>query len=194
MAHPVFGRSGSWLVTYLRPIVRPHSDSGSGRIIPIVHYRLTDLSLWGLQWERKDDDRELARRLFVLLEDRRMLWKDFSVEIEERCVRSAEQARRDLTSLLSNLRSGRSSPGRLAPYVPPSASSWMRSARSMTTATTGRPFGDRADALSQALGRLRGLVGLQIGEIAAVWASRCQMSSPLSCRISLGGSLRGPFR
>lgn len=37
----------------------------------------------GAQREWKDDNREIARRVLNLLADRRMLWKDFSIEIEE---------------------------------------------------------------------------------------------------------------
>lgn len=47
----------------------------------------------GAQWVRKDDDREIARRVLNLLADRRMLWKDFSAEIEEHCVTSASRTR-----------------------------------------------------------------------------------------------------
>ena len=52
-----------------------------------MRYRLTGASgpLGGGQWERKDDDCEIARRVLNLLADRRMLWKDYSREIEEHC-------------------------------------------------------------------------------------------------------------
>jgi len=49
----------------------------------MVRFRVSGISPTSLQWERKDDDVEIVRRLFNLLEDRRMLWKDFSFEIEE---------------------------------------------------------------------------------------------------------------
>lgn len=60
----------------------------------MTRYRLTGGSVpfAGAQWERKDDDREIARRVLNLLADRRMLWKDFSLEIEEHCVTSANRA------------------------------------------------------------------------------------------------------
>lgn len=68
----------------------------------MARYRLTGVSAWGVQWEKKDDDRELARRLLNLLSDRRMLWKDYSQEIEEHCVNSASVARRQLGVLLDS--------------------------------------------------------------------------------------------
>lgn len=140
-----------------------------GQNHPMVRYRLTGLSLWGLQWERKDDDRELARRLFVLLEDRRMLWKDFSVEIEEHCVRSAEQARRDLTGLMSSPEIGPQLSGQVS-AIRAAFREFMDEVGDEYDQRYHRPpFGDRTHALSLALGRLRGLAGAQIGEIAAVW-------------------------
>lgn len=47
-------------------------------------YRLTGLGVGSVSasWERADDDREIARRVLNELEDRRMLWRDFSMEIE----------------------------------------------------------------------------------------------------------------
>lgn len=136
----------------------------------MVRYRVTGVSAWGIQWERKDDDRELARRLFLFLEDRRMLWKDFSLEIEEHCVHSADHARHQLTALLS---SPEISP-RLAPHV-----SAIRAAFREFMDEVGDDYehdyrrhrysGDQTDTLSLALGRLRALLGVKIGEIASTW-------------------------
>lgn len=135
----------------------------------MVRYRLTGVSPWGASWERKDDDRELARRLLLFLEDRRMLWKDFSVEIEEHCASSADHARRELTMLLSS------------PEIGPQFTEKVRAIRAafrefMDEAGDDRYHGQRhhhsgigTDSLSLSLGRLRGLVGVQIGEIASTW-------------------------
>jgi hypothetical protein len=70
----------------------------------MVRFRMTGVSvpLGGAQWELKDDDREIARRVLNLLGDRRMLWKDFSVEIEEQCIGSADHTRKELAKLLDN--------------------------------------------------------------------------------------------
>jgi hypothetical protein len=58
----------------------------------MARYRITGGSgpFGGAQWERKDDDREIARRVLNLLADRGMLWRDCTLEIEEHCVRSAD--------------------------------------------------------------------------------------------------------
>lgn len=70
----------------------------------IMRYRLTGVAppVGGGQWERKDDDREIARRVLNMLADRRLLWKDFSLEIEEHCVTSANRVREGIGSHRDN--------------------------------------------------------------------------------------------
>ena len=135
----------------------------------MVKFRLTGASLGsvGAQWEQKDDDREIARRVLNLLADRRLLWKDFTVEVEEHCVASAIQIRRELGRHLDN------------PEI-----SVPLAARVRLLQTLFRSFidelgpygGDQphhrwssvgTDPLSMALGRLRALVGVQIGALAS---------------------------
>ncbi|PRY62849.1 hypothetical protein BCF74_10356 [Knoellia remsis] len=134
----------------------------------MVRYRLTGVTAGpaGAQWERKDDDREIARRVLNMLGDRRMLWRDFSLEIEEHCVQSANIARQKLGELMDNPEGSSTMAQRLQAIqrhfrdfvdeVGPSEQQWDRH-RS--------PYG--TDPLSVALGRLRGLVGVHIGELAA---------------------------
>lgn len=134
----------------------------------MTRYRWTGIatSVLGIQWERKDDDREIARRLLNQLGDRRMLWKDFSMEIEEHCVSSANTMRGQLTELLNNAEISANLAQRLqllqrlfrdfVDDIGPTGDGWDRPRRAFGT-----------DPLSMALGRLRGLVGVQIGELAA---------------------------
>lgn len=134
----------------------------------MAKYRITGGSgPWGgAQWERKDDDREIARRVLNLLGDKRMLWKDFSLEIEEHCVSSADNARKELGKHLDNPEIGQEMVRRIRllqrlfrdfmDEVRPHGSDWNRHYGRMGT-----------DPLSMALGRLRGLVGVQVGEMAA---------------------------
>jgi hypothetical protein len=134
----------------------------------MAKYRITGGSgPWGgAQWERKDDDREIARRVMNLLGDKRMLWKDFSLEIEEHCVSSADHARKELGKHLDNPEIGQEMIRHVQllqrlfrdfmDEVGPGRGDWDRYYRSMGT-----------DPLSMALGRLRGLVGVQVGEMAA---------------------------
>lgn len=134
----------------------------------MTRYRVTGGSVpfAGAQWERKDDDREIARRVLNLLADRRMLWKDFSLEIEEQCVTSANRVREQLGVHLDNPEISADLARRLQllqrlfrdfiDEIGPTGDQWDRRWRPMGT-----------DPLSMALGRLRGLVGVQIGELAA---------------------------
>lgn len=131
--------------------------------------RLVGLSigqLGGPQWEYKDDDREIARRVLNTLGDRRLLWRDFSLEIEEHCVSSANEIRRQLGDHLDNPEIGHDLAVKIrlmqklfrdfVSEVGPSGDEW---GRRMTPIAT--------DPLSVALGRLRGLMGVQIGILAA---------------------------
>lgn len=139
-----------------------------GMMNGVARYRVTGASgpFGGTQWERKDDDREIARRVLNLLSDRRMLWKDFSLEIEEHCVQSADHVRRQLGVHLDNSEIGPDMIRRVELLqrlfrdfmddVGAAGGDWNRNWRPMGT-----------DPLSMALGRLRGLVGVQVGGLAA---------------------------
>lgn len=131
-------------------------------------FRFTGLStpLGGVDWEYKDDDREIARRTLNLLEDRRMLWKDFSMEIEEQCVASADRMRSELGTLINTPGIGDTLESRLK---------LMRQIFRDFMSEVGSPD-DRwrhphhpmgTDPLSMALGRLRALMGVQVGLLAA---------------------------
>ena len=122
----------------------------------MTRYRWTGISapFGGLQWERKDDDREIARRVLNLLSDRRMLWKDFSLEIEEHCVTSANKIRDQLGEQMNNPEIGTDLARRLqllqrlfrdfVDHIGPASSDRHRH---------WQPLG--TDPLSMALGRLR---------------------------------------
>lgn len=134
----------------------------------MARYRATGGSSFGFgaQWEHRDDDGEIARRVLNLLGDKRMLWKDFSLEIEEHCLSSADHARKELGKHLDNPEVGGDMSRRLQllqrlfrdfmDEVGPGGGEWDRHYRPMGT-----------DPLSMSLDRLRGLIGVQIRELAA---------------------------
>jgi hypothetical protein len=136
----------------------------------MVRYRITGVSsaFGGAQWERKDDDGEIARRVLNLLGDHRMLWQDYSMEIQEHCVESADRARRELGAHLDNPEIGKELARRVQGLqklfrdfmdeVGPHGQDWDR---------PRQPYG--TDPLSMALGRLRGCAGVQVGELAALY-------------------------
>lgn len=134
-----------------------------------MRFRLTGATLGtvGAQWDRKDDDREIARRVLNMLGDRRVLWKDFTLEVEEHCVASAIEIRRELGRHLDN------------PEITDALAARLRLLQSLFRSFIDEigPYGADpphhrwrgvgTDPLSMALGRLRGLVGLQIGVLAS---------------------------
>lgn len=137
----------------------------------MTRYRLTGGTVGplGAQWERRDDDRVIAQRVLDVLADRRMLWRDFSLEIEERCARSATQARQDLARHMEN------------PEISDDLATRVRALQALFRAfmddldrsgideSVDRHRGYGTDPLSMALGRLRALIGVKIGELAALY-------------------------
>lgn len=108
---------------------------------------------------------EIARRVLNLLEDRRMLWRDYSLEIDEHCVQSAAQVRKDLGVHLDNRDIGDNLAARVQALqglfrafmdeVPHAGGRWPEPHHGYGT-----------DPLSMALGKLRALVGVQVAALA----------------------------
>ena len=135
----------------------------------MVRYRLTGISPWGAQWERKDDDREIARRVLNLLADRRMLWRDYSREIEEHCVQSASYARAQLGALLDNPEIS-ADMARCVKALQAAFRAFMNEVGpDEDTRRDHWGHGAGTDPLSMALGRLRGIVGVLVGELAGTF-------------------------
>ena len=136
-----------------------------------MRYRLTGVAGpgVGVQWERRDDDKEIARRVLNLLADRRMLWKDFSMEIEEHCVTSANTVRTALGTHLDHPDIGPDLARRLS-LLRRLFRDFVDEVGPTDQDGFGRHrWGMGTDPLSVALGRLRGLVGVQVGELAATY-------------------------
>jgi hypothetical protein len=62
-------------------------------------WRLTGFStpIAGVQWEHRDGDHEVVRRVLNALEDRRVLFAQYGAEVPEHCILSAIQIRKILT-------------------------------------------------------------------------------------------------
>src|SRR6266545_3539177 len=73
-------------------------------------YRVEGAGAFGfsLNWVKVAGDDEVARRVIIMLEDRRLLFGPRHAEDEMECVRSAEQIRRELTRELAEARPGAS--------------------------------------------------------------------------------------
>ena len=121
----------------------------------------------GVQWEVRDGDREIARRVVSILEDRRMLWVDHAYEVPSECAYSASKTRDALTEQIATKGIGTELSALLKE---------MRRlfANFMTVAPRARldrhaPYG--ADPFSAALGALRAA----IGERLAVLVATCKL-------------------
>ena len=75
-----------------------------------MHYkeivsRITGFSIpiFGVSWEPSEPEITVARRVVAFLEDRRVLYNDYELEVPEHCVESVMMLREFLTSTLQSL-------------------------------------------------------------------------------------------
>lgn len=131
----------------------------------VTRFRMTGAGAFGTsaQWERKDDDREIARRALNILEDRRLLWMDMRWEVPSDCASSASKVRDQLTDLLNNPEIGDGLARQLK--------AMQRLFRDFMNACARdgmpEPRSWGPDTFSVALGELRTKVGFHVGELAA---------------------------
>src|SRR6266540_6001009 len=122
-------------------------------------YRVEGAGAFGfsLNWVKVAGDDEVARRVIIMLEDRRLLFGPRHAEDEMECVRSAEQIRRELTRELAEARPGAS------------LASSLRAIRAACRRFHHpRPW--EPDPMAAALGELRSLVGLHVAAIAGEYS------------------------
>lgn len=132
--------------------------------------------------EQAHSEEEFARRLIAFLEDRRALYAPFAREIHEHVVESVQQIRRFLTDMLGT------------PGVPDELSDSLRAMRAACRGFLDSVYvrrwyvpeqgprelvnegywGFTPDVFSEALGRLRGVFGVHIKEIAAHYGIRVE--------------------
>lgn len=132
--------------------------------------RLNGIStpIGGVSWTPPQADVEVARRVLVFLEDRRVLYSPYEVEMPEHCVESALEIRRFLTDQLSaGIGDDLSGPLRAMraacrKFVGDLEDDRLRHER--WRGSYGGGIGDWE--FQQALGEMRGVVGLHIAQIA----------------------------
>lgn len=124
-----------------------------------IKYRLTGLSIGsiGASWEKIKTERDKAQNVVTFLEDRRVLYGPFDLEVSNHCIQSVLEIREFLTTELQDL---------------PARSKFAQHLRAMRASC--RKF---LDALSNkqsshqefltVLGELRGVLGIHLATIAA---------------------------
>lgn len=122
----------------------------------------------GVSWTPPQSDVEIARRVLVFLEDRRVLYSPYEVEMPEHCVASVLEIRRFLTD-------------QLASGIGDDLSGPLRAMRAACRKFVGDVDDDRLRRdrwhgpyrggvggweFQQALGEMRGVIGIHIAQIA----------------------------
>lgn len=127
----------------------------------------------GLSWAPSRLDRDVAREVITFLEDRRALYNPFEVEVADHVVMSIVDIRRFLTDVISqgeivdelehSLRFLRAACREFLDSIGIQGEEiWVPPVNRLRNASGMDDF-----QFNQALGKLRGLFGLQVGAIAA---------------------------
>jgi hypothetical protein len=136
--------------------------------------RMTGFStpIFGVSWTPAQLDQDVASGVILFLEDRRVLYSPYEVEMPEHCVESVLQIRAFLTEtlvrggiadeLVDSLRAMRTACRKFV------ASIGVKRHRDLVVPSGQEMFhgGGSAWSFNQALGELRGVIGLHLGQIA----------------------------
>jgi hypothetical protein len=144
-----------------------------------VRRRMTGFSLpvvgGGIEWTEVDGPNVAARRVIVVLEDRRVLFNPYWAEEAGQCVASVLEVR----SMLTNEIAGLGAEKTLLPHLQAMRAACRQFLDTMGAAQRGgrkqplwapyREFNDAEVPLVIALGQLRSTMGVQIGLVAATF-------------------------
>lgn len=147
--------------------------------------RLTGFStpVFGVSWEPAQSDVEAVRRVLAFLEDRRVLYAPDDAEVPSHCVESVPRIREYLTDELGR--------GGVPAEVADSLRAMRAACRKFLDATDlGRLdaegpmlLGSAGWRFHQALGELRGVVGLHVARLAAAYG--VDVEEPLATTLPL---------
>ncbi|MGA2470467.1 MAG: DUF6650 family protein [Solirubrobacteraceae bacterium] len=123
----------------------------------------------GVSWTPPQSDVGVARRVLVFLEDRRVLYSPYEVEIPDHCVRSVLEIRHFLTRELTGGSIGNDLSGPLQAmraacrkFLDGVDAEELRSERLRSRDVMGAA----GWTFNQSLGELRGVIGLHVAQIA----------------------------
>ena len=120
--------------------------------------RITGLStpVFGVSWNPPESERKIVRDVIVFLEDRRVLYNPFAIELEHEVTDSALEIREMLTDAIQRLPDNSQALSALRA---------MRAASRQYLDTTHGSFGYRSGFMVH-LGRLRAIFGYHISHLA----------------------------
>jgi len=134
--------------------------------------RLTGVScpVFGVSWNPPEAEIAVARRVLAYLEDRRVLYRPYDMEVPRHCVESVVQIRRFLTDEIAKLDTGKE--------ISQTLKGMRAACRKFLDESHGSPgpgFGFHRprfngpwdDHFSDALGELRGIFGIHVARLAA---------------------------
>jgi len=125
--------------------------------------RLTGIStpVFGLSWQPSASEQHIVRGLMLFLEDRRVLYHPYQLEVRDWVVQSVLQIREELTRVLQGLEEDS---GLIAPCQAMRAA--CRKFLDATHSPRHRSFSHHLDEdLFTALGELRAIVGLYVAQL-----------------------------
>jgi hypothetical protein len=132
--------------------------------------RLTGITcpVFGVSWNPPEAEIAVARRVLAFLEDRRVLYRPFDVEIPEQCVDSVIEIRKFLTDEIAKLAATKEIAQSLRGMRAACRKFLDESAGPRGGRIHGRRFHGPWDAqLFDALGELRGTFGIHVARLAA---------------------------
>jgi len=132
--------------------------------------RLTGITcpVFGVSWNPPEAEIAVARRVLAFLEDRRVLYRPFDMEIPEQCVDSVIEIRKFLTDEIAKLAATKEIAQSLRGMRAACRKFLDESAGPRGGRIHGRRFhGPRDAQLFDALGELRGTFGIHVARLAA---------------------------
>jgi len=133
--------------------------------------RITGIScpLFGVSWNPPRAEVEIAQRVITFLEDRRVLYHPYNMEVPDYCIRSVVEIRHFLTDTLHDL-PGREGLAEQVRAIRAACRRFMDDIARCQIREAQDMFRGGPDVwiFTSALGQLRGTIGLHLGIIAAM--------------------------
>jgi hypothetical protein len=132
--------------------------------------RLTGVScpVFGVSWNPPEAEIAVARRVLAYLEDRRVLYRPFDMEVAQHCIESVVEIRKFLTDEIAKLAAAKEIAQTLRGMRAACRKFLDESRGSRGPGIHRRRFqGPWDDRFSDALGELRGIFGIHVARLAA---------------------------